>query len=86
MVLRYALAFFILAAFLALIAVGFSDPSDRRLTTGIGVVVSASFWTVPLVMLSWIGTQFSVILLVIALSTVAIWALLADHALNQALA
>lgn len=84
MVMQYGLALFVVAALLALIAVGFSDPSDRRLTTGIGVVVSASFWTVPLVMLSWIGTQFSVILLVIALSTVAIWALLAKTALEEA--
>ena len=84
MVLRYALAFFILAAFLALIALFFSAPSDRRLTAGIGVVVSASFWTVPLVMLSWIETPFSVILLVIALSTVLIWALLATTVLEEA--
>lgn len=84
MVMQYALAFFILAAFLALIALFFSDPSDRRFTAGIGVVVSASFWTVPPVMLSWIGTQLSVILLVIALSTVAIWALLAKTVLEEA--
>lgn len=86
MVMQYGLALFVVAALLALIAVGFSDPSDRRLTTGIGVVVSASFWTVPLVMLSWIGAPFSFIVFVIALSTVAIWALLADHALKQAFA
>lgn len=79
-----ALALFVVAAFLALIAVALSDPSDRRLAAGVGVVASALFWTVPLVMLWWIGTPFSFIVFVIALSTVVMWALLADHALKQA--
>ncbi|EFQ79383.1 hypothetical protein [Corynebacterium pseudogenitalium] len=82
----YTLGLFIVAALLALIAVALSDPSDRHLAAGVGVVVSALFWTVPLVMLWWIGTPFSFIVFVIALSTVVMWALLADHALNQAFA
>ena len=82
----YALALFVVAAFLALIAVALSDPSERRLAAGVGVVASALFWTVPLVMLWWIGAPFSFIVFVIALSTVVMWALIADHAIKQALA
>ena len=39
----YALALFVVAAFLALIAVALSDPSERRLAAGVGVVASALF-------------------------------------------
>lgn len=43
----YALALFVVAAFLALIAVALSDPSERRLAAGVGVVASALFGQFP---------------------------------------
>lgn len=82
----YALAAFTLAALLALMILALSDASERARIAPIGVTVSALFWTVPPVALTAIGTSATKIMLVIAVSTLGFWVLLAGHQLRQALA
>lgn len=82
----YILAAFTLAALLALTILALSDASERARIAPIGLAVSASFWTVPPVALTAIGTSATKIMLVIAVSTLGFWGLLAGHQLRQALA
>lgn len=82
----YALAAFTLAALLALTILALSDASERSRIAPIGLCVSASLWTVPPVGLTAIGTSATLIMLVIALSTLGFWALLAGCQLRQAFA
>lgn len=82
----YALAAFTLAALLALTILALSDASERSRIAPIGLCVSASLWTVPPVGLTAIGTSATLIMLVIAVSTLVFWALLAGHQLRQAFA
>lgn len=80
----YTLAAFTLAALLALTILALSDASERARIAPIGLTVSALFWTVPPVSLTAIGTSATKIMLIIALSTLGFWALLAGHQLRQA--
>lgn len=81
----YALAAFTLAALLALTILALSDANERSRIAPIGLSVSASLWTVPPVGLTAIGISATAIMLVIALSTLGFWALLAGYQLRQAL-
>ncbi|WP_284851853.1 hypothetical protein [Corynebacterium rhinophilum] len=82
----YALAAFTLAALLALTILALSDANERSRIAPIGLTVSALFWTVPPVALTAIGASATKIMLIIALSTLGFWALLAGHQLRQAFA
>lgn len=82
----YALAAFTLAALLALTILALSDASERSRIAPIGLSVSASLWTVPPVGLTAIGAPATLIMLVIAVSTLGFWVMVAGHQLRQALA
>lgn len=82
----YAFAAFTLAALLALTILALSDANERSRIAPIGLAVSASFWTVPPVVLRLAGYSAPAIMLFIALPTLGFWVMVAGHQLRQAFA
>lgn len=81
-----ALALFVVAAFLALIALASSEPGERKLTALIGLGVIIALWVFPTPWFMWAGLPFPAIAAIIALATVYFWARVATEQLRQAFA
>lgn len=82
----YTLALFVVAAFLALIVLAFSEPGERKPTALIGLGLIIALWVFPTPWFMVAGFSFSAIAVIIALATVTFWALAATDQLRQGFA